>query len=659
MSSLAWKINRIKAMDPAEILFRVGRVVQGKLERRRIDGGWQPHPRQPVSGRGSLFQGDPQTIIAQWQNAYGDRLGGYETLLSGEVDIFGHHKVSVLGDFNWHRDPESGIVAPLIYGKGIDYRDNDRVGNCKTLWEVARHPHLVPLAVAYAATGDARYADLAVGQIDSWIEQNPFGLGVHWCSTLEAALRLVAWAFVHSLLSLRDAKGLFGRAKDPAALGLAIYQHAHFIRHYLSRHSSANNHLIGELTGLWVGCNVFDLGDEGETWAAQAKQELEAEAVKQVFEDGVNREQANYYHLWVMEYLFLNRLVGERYGNPFSDTFCSRVVAMERFISALRPVGGTVPQIGDSDDGVVVRFEPQDPTDPYRDVCCAIRAVTGQGCSGAKLPQKAFWYALMAGSEDEGSAQAAEDHAAPGGLLFSDGGYAVLKGNGAHVIFDAGPLGYPSIAAHGHADANSLLLALNGRWWLVDPGTYCYHTQPDWRDYFRSTAAHNTVEINGHDQSQIGGAFLWLQHSRQHLEGLEMTASFSRMSVAGSVTGYADRSVRHQRRVTLVTEQRQLRVEDEIHADAVTAVRVFFHFHPDVTLQTGDAPHQFRARMQGVEEMLEIHGDPALQWRIHRGEEQPHLGWYSESLGSRQPIDVLVGTLKAEPGERFSCEFTW
>ena len=48
---------------------------------------------------------------------------------------------------------------------------------------------------------------------------------------------------------------------------------------------------------------------------------------------------------------------------------------------------------------------------------------------------------------------------------------------------------------------------------LADPGTYCYHGEPGWRSYFRSTLAHNTIEVNGQDQSSSGGPFLWTRHA--------------------------------------------------------------------------------------------------------------------------------------------------
>ena len=75
-------------------------------------------------------------------------------------------------------------------------------------------------------------------------------------------------------------------------------------------------------------------------------------------------------------------------------------------------------------------------------------------------------------------------------------------------IVDAGPVGYRSIVSHGHADALAFTLSIGGLEFLIDPGTYAYHTQGPWRQYFRGTAAHSTLRVDGKDQSQFGGNFI-------------------------------------------------------------------------------------------------------------------------------------------------------
>ena len=95
---------------------------------------------------------------------------------------------------------------------------------------------------------------------------------------------------------------------------------------------------------------------------------------------------------------------------------------------------------------------------------------------------------------------------------------------------------YLSIAAHGHADALAFTLSLGGEEFLIDPGTYAYHTQKLWRDYFRGTYAHNTVRVDEVDQSEIGGNFMWMRKARATL--LRHEAQGSQQSWAASHDGY-------------------------------------------------------------------------------------------------------------------------
>ena len=113
------------------------------------------------------------------------------------------------------------------------------------------------------------------------------------------------------------------------------------------------------------------------------------------------------------------------------------------------------------------------------------------------------------------------------------------------------PWATQSIAAHGHADALAFTLSVGGREFLVDPGTYAYHTQGAWRSYFRGTAAHNTVRVDGRDQSQPGGNFMWL---RKAPAGCNLwRTSVERDVFEGWHGGYAGLAdpVMHRRRIAL------------------------------------------------------------------------------------------------------------
>lgn len=639
MSGLLWKLKRLRAMNGREVVHRVVTLSIQKLESFAVARGWQPLPARPVKFKCSLFAPEA-SWLAVWQQHYSLEQAQLDSLLQGKVGFFGHDPFDVGQPVNWHRDPQTGIDAPLSFGKSLNYRDDTLVGNVKILWELGRHQHLIPLAVAYASSGDLRYRDAVVAQIESWIEDNPYGLGIHWCSALEPALRLISWAVVHSLLALRDGEaGLFSAISEPEKLGRAIYQQAWFVRHFLSRYSSANNHLIGELTGLWVACSVFDLGEKGASWAAQAQQELEHEAMLQVYADGVNKEQACYYHLWVLEYFMFAWLVGVRSQQGFSAAFRERILAMSGFLHAVTPLGGEPPQIGDADDGFVTRFNVAWPKNAYSDVLASVDAVFGIGAE--LLPHKAFWYALSAGKIPEVVKPAKLDSKTYP-VVFSEGGYSVLGNSLVHLVFDAGALGYPSIAAHGHADALNVCLALDGAWWLVDPGTYAYHSDHGWRDYFRGTAAHNTLLIDGINQSEIGGPFLWTQHAHARLLGAGRDAHGNQWA-EGEHDGYKRIAGIHSRRIELDEAAGEITISDEVQGVSEHELSVHFHFAPDIELIQGEDSGTWLAIKPDTARKLLVTVDQSWHWEVLRGSESPMLGWYSSALGMKEPTATLRG----------------
>ncbi|HTM78756.1 MAG TPA: heparinase II/III-family protein, partial [Devosia sp.] len=230
---------------------------------------------------------------------------------------------------------------------------------------------------------------------------------------------------------------------------------------------------------------------------------------------------------------------------PFKPEVTTRLVKFADFIFWLSGLEGTVPAIGDDDEGRAISLcQPEH--DYATSVAMAIKGFAGQGAplaAGVSLRNAIF------------PAPTASIPVALGAKTFADGGYSVWRGHHAqqdiHAVFDHGPLGYLSIAAHGHADALALWLAVDGQPVLVDPGTYRYQAGGAWRDWFRSTRAHNTLTIAGTSQSLASGAFNWSHKTVSRLDAVTEAP----WRVVASHDGYQRRfGARHQRVVAL-TEQ--------------------------------------------------------------------------------------------------------
>ena len=472
-----------------------------------------------------------------------------------------------------------------------------------------------------------------LAQVDSWIEQCPYPYGINWSSSLECAIRVINWTFAYSFLTAADPDLMRTHDRTVRRWIFSVHEHLAFIAQHLSRYSSANNHRIGEVSGLFIGALAFRF-DSSARWMALAKKVLEEEAVRQHWADGVNKEQAISYQSFVFDFLLLPALLGRRNGIEFSAPYWEGLERSAEFVCALMDAGGEVPKIGDEDEGAVVRLSWVRPATPYRSMVTCAASLFGRADLRAKtraFDEHSFWLLGVEGERryDE-AVRVGTDRVA-----FPDGGYHVLGAGDAWLLFDCGPLGYLSLAAHGHADALSIMLRYRGKDFIVDPGTYAYHTKRAFRDYFRGTGAHSTVRVDGLDQSVGGGSFMWLSKARTTL--LERT----RTTVRGRHDGYLrlKHPLVHERQVTFEEGKDRYLIVDVITSDGPHRIEQLFHFAPECTVVEDGG--RIRVEREGTE--IEILPDAKVTERsIVRGSERPILGWYSPRFDVRVPTTTLV-----------------
>ena len=588
-------------MSPSEVGFRVGRKIRGTAERAGIG---LARPAQPAgrSGRPWLTSLPRKFDVTRYAQA-ADRI------LDGCFDVFSLHGARLGFPPRWNVDPRTGIEAPLVFGKELNYRDPALVGDVKYLWEPNRHQELVTLAQAWHLTGEERYALGCRTLLDSWFQQCPYPRGINWCVSLEHAVRLVNWAFAWFLLGAEESPlftGEAGRAFRARWLE-SIYQHCHFIPRHWSRHSSANNHLLGEATGLFVGALTWPLWRESARWARQARGELEREALAQTFADGVNKEQAIWYHHAVADMMLVAGLVARANDQDFGQKYWARLEAMLEFIASVMDVGGNVPMIGDADEGLLVRLVP-DGGDVFRSLLSTGAVLfrrPAMRAKGAVFDDKTRW--LLGDDAERAFTRIDASRAFPVRRAFPEGGYFILGEDletprEIRMLADTGPLGYLAIAAHGHADALAFTLSVGGKPILVDPGTFSYSAVP-WRRYFRSTAAHNTLVIDDEDQSEYGGSFLWLQHAQTVVEAFR--AAGDEQTLTAHHTGYrrlAD-PVTHRRTWRYTAGAATLSVTDELVCSAAHSVAIYWHFAPECAVVIEG--HTVVASREGVRVVLE------------------------------------------------------
>ena len=643
---IGWLVNRLRCMSVAEVGYRVRQAAATRMG-RRMAGRTAPAPLPRaltlgVSGAPAL---DPREIDALLADA--------DRFCAGHVVLFAERRFDVGVPTAWNRDPETGVSGPAVYAGDIAITNRQQVGDIKHVWELNRHLHLVRLAQAWTLSRDVRWLHALEQQLRSWLDQCPPLTGPNWTSSLELGIRLINWSLVWQLAGGEASQLFAGESGQKLRADWldSIHAHCRTIARNLSRHSSANNHLIGELAGLYVGASTWPCWKESGDWLAQARRELEHEAQIQFSRDGVNREQAFAYHIFSSEFLFVAGLMGQATGNPFPRPYWASLQRAMRFLRSVRDVGGNVPNVGDADDGCVFRLDASS-----MDRAAQLLALGDTVFGGAADRHPGVQWLLHA---LPGKRPDCDPHEVDTGWAFPEGGYFLFGnhfGEASEIkgMLDCGPLGYLGIAAHGHADALALTLSIAGEECLIDSGTYSYWQEQKWRDYFRGTSSHNTVRIDGLDQSVSGGRFMWLRKAHAHIE--RMPSSPQDFDFRGSHGGYTRLAdpVRHARSVRFDGTSNTLVVRDEVSGRKPHKVEQFWHFAPELDVRL--TSHGLSVR--GKRFVLQMQASGAdLQLELVRGAENPPLGWCSRTYESKQPCEVLriTSVSSAVPVE---CRFT-
>ncbi len=641
-----WYLRRLSRMSPSEVYARAADAGRQRLWSRRAA---RPLPLPPLAA--GLRKPAPGLARSQAPNgpAADAVIAAADKLLAGEWPLF-HLKLTNLAEEpDWFRDPLTGRLAPRTgVGFFVPYRDEAAVGNIKFVWELSRHQATTLLACAWWLTGNDAYAERAAQHLRSWWRDNPFLTGVHWASGIELGLRLLSWTWISALLAeWPGAPALF---EQNDAFVAQLHAHQRTLAAFQSHGSSANNHLIAELAGLAAAATAFPWFRESAGWAAQARRGLVRAATAQTHPDGWNREQASDYHLFVFEMLLAAALPARLASQPFPAELDDTLRRMADALAATLDSAGHPPRFGDGDDGRGVLVDAPGAS-PAAGVLDAARALYGAA---------AWWPApgsSVLGHIAALTAQPAPVRAAARPSLFPDTGLALLRcGDGAGEIWlrcDSGPHGYLSIAAHGHADALSVELRCGGVEVLADPGTYCYHGEPEWRALFRGTPGHSTLTIDGQDQGETGGPFLWLSSPRSTLRWFDAADGVQTWQASHDGYRRLPDPVTHHRRVVLDEPSRTVAITDWVDAEQPHDALLAYQLHPDVAVALQGT--QAVLRWPGGEARVSL--PPSLQWTVCRGETAPPFGWYSRGFGHRVPACVLVGRGPLAPGFRLQTRF--
>ncbi len=578
LMKLTWYLNRLRSMGGSEFGHRlVEQVKRYNSELRSyswsdFDCGPVKLPHLPIAAF------NPE----QLQDLQGILQPTYANAQSRSYEFFGVRWPVDAGPDIWHVDPISGKSWPSdIYCFGVPYRDNTQMGDVKYVWELNRLQFLQPVAALSALTNDPEPAEFCLCILDEWIESNPPFQGINWVSGIELALRTIS---ILTVLSFIDPKLISSDRR--ARLSACLKAHGFWLMRYPSRFSSANNHLIAEAAALYALGTCWPELEEASHYAQYGQQVLSEQVVQQIHVDGVGAEQSPSYTSLTLEWYLLCLWIGDQSGAPFGARVRDQLGKAGHHLRWVMDTDGHVPAIGDDDECGVFAC-PQDKGEAY------VSSVLGSLSAFLDDPDIAP-PVVRPHIRDMLFGQAApNEHFPEGAQTFASGGYTVfrksIRGKKVLLVLDHGPVGHLSIAAHGHADALAIWLHIDDQPVFVDAGTYLYHSGGAWRDYFRSTRAHNTVAIGEANSSKMTGAFNWGRRAKCQIVA-PLKQEDGSWSIVVSHDGYEDDfKVRHQREIRFHCEGK-IEVLDRLIGNTANLppARAGLLVHPDLTVTHAD-----------------------------------------------------------------------
>ncbi len=431
----------------------------------------------------------------------------------GEYRFLGTKWPGITDVKKWHVDPiTKGSWPSEKYCFNIAYRHERKLGDVKFILELNRLQFLQPMAAYAVMKQDEKLTQYCVSEIESWIDTNPPYHGVNWCSGIELSSRVVSLLIVIGLIGEKPFT-----PEQNKKLRQTLYDHAYWIDRYPSKFSSANNHLIAEAAALFViGTLASDLPN-ARKFEAKGRRIISEEALKQIHPDGVGGEQSPTYTAYTLEWISLCCKIADDVQKPLPKQLNERLKVAAQHLRFITDQGNNQPHIGDNDEGRVIYSQFELETHYSSSILSCISAYFNT--PEVAPPQLSFHLRNYIFGIPKPKASTSN-----GIKSFKHGGYTIVreivKSRQLMLAIDHGPLGYLSIAAHGHADALAVWLHIDDQPIFIDAGTYLYHSGAAWRDYFRGTLAHNTLNINQKNQSTITGPFNWSRRAKAKLNAI-------------------------------------------------------------------------------------------------------------------------------------------
>ena len=498
--------------------------------------------------------------------------------MAREIDLLGTGPIQLGDNIDWLQDFKTGDRWPQQFCRSIDYVNRGRPSDVKVPWELSRLQWLLPIGQAYVLSGgDERYAQEARAVLSSWMAANPYAYSVNWSVTMEPALRIQSWTWLFHVFAHSEA---WADSAFRERFLTMLYLHGAFTEVHIERSSINGNHLTADAAGLVFAGSFFAGIGDADRWAAEGWRTLNEEILKQVHPDGVDFEASVPYHRLVAELFALPARYRKLLRKTVASDYADRLTSMAKFTLAYSRPDGTSPTWGDADDGRALPLGTQ-PLSDHRYLV---------GLIGDTVSDRSLLESASASDELAWHGITVDGTHAMKSTAFRNGGVYILANPQNHVFIDCGPIGLAGLGGHGHNDALSFEAWLAGTLLVVDPGSYVYTADFAARNRYRSTQAHNTIQV---DDEEINRFYapdnLWNLHEDAKAEAIEFVVGESRGRFIGRHHGYERLAfpVSIKRLIELDFVANALTIADTIKVRGEHDITVPLHLAPDIKV-SGD-----------------------------------------------------------------------
>ncbi|MEK7142941.1 MAG: alginate lyase family protein [Patescibacteria group bacterium] len=562
---------------------------------------------------------------------------------------------------NWHSNfaGKNWPIEPYekFRTQNYDFDSKKYLGDIKLPWELNKHLYLQDLAKAYLNTRDEKYSREFVSQIEDWLQENPYMVGVNWTEGLIASHRAISWVIaLSSFVSSSNITKQFLKS-----IYWSLFQHTLFIEKTYEFDLKASNHLLGELCAQIVLSIFFSEFKDSHKRMAEAIKYLEKELNLQVYKDGVDYEQSTSYQRVILEFLYLPLILAKREELVLPKKVWKVAEKMTEFMMHMTQPNGSIQPISDA-DGARVFILGNDINDfrPHLNLAAWLFNRGDFKFVGQNHFSEVIWF--MKPEEIEKLQKIKAFPPKQTSVAFTEGGYWVSRQGWSKdslwLFFDCGHIGMGqwlkdiSVGVHGHSDTLNFGLSLGQETFLTDKGSYCYTTEKPFHQYFRSSRAHNLPIVDGQDENLIDQR-PW--HIRQLAEPKNTFSFFSRDYdyLKGQHTGYRRlaKPVLCQREILFLKKKDFLILKDTFRGLGKHQISQFFHFLPEIEIKPGTEFIQTISKNQTLVIQPLFENDI----EIIKGQTHPPEGWYAPNFGKKLPAPVVKINFKIEAPQ--SCYY--